>query len=392
MIENSSSRKLLGHYSVLYFLLAAALAAYLPFSVMFLNESGISVTTIGAILSVNSLIALCVRPVWGFLSDSVGSVKYIFIFTLAMSVILLQFFPAAAGSTYIIAGLYLAVTVFFVTLNPLLDSWIVQGIRGKDSKGYGNIRIYGCIAFAVSGYLFGRIIQATSINSIFPLFGILGLATIVVAVRTPNLPAKARPKIGLGIFRHILSDNRYLLFLVFEFLLFVPLFSVWSYMPIFMESVGGTKIQYGMVVFIGSMCEIPIYLSGKYIIRKTGPLQLIFVAALLHAIRLLLFSFITEPFQIIALQSLNGVSLALFTLGILYYLDELAPPELKTTYLTISISISHGLSGILSGYLGGWIIDNYTIRHLMRLGSLLCLIAITFFSVSTLILFRRNRT
>jgi PPP family 3-phenylpropionic acid transporter len=204
----------------------------------------------------------------------------------------------------------------------------------------------------------------------------------MAAVQTPAAGTSVKMKINVSRFHSVLSDSRFILFLVFGFLFFIPIISISSYFPILMDSVGGTKTQFGLAIFIGAMCEIPVYLSGKYLVRKIGPIRILLIAALLQGFRMFLFSLITEPIHIILIQFFGGSSLALYTMGYLYYLDEIAPSELKATYITIAVSTSAGMGGMVSGYLGGWIIENYNIRYLVLIGTAVSFISFSFFVLS----------
>ena len=52
----------------------------------------------------------------------------------------------------------------------------------------------------------------------------------------------------------------------------------------------------------------------------------------------------------------------------LYYMDEIAPPEIRTTYQTVAYPVYFGLSGIVGNMGAGWLIENLGYRPMYRIG------------------------
>lgn len=358
-------------YSTLYFLLGITTAAYLPYSVMFLNEIRISPRTIGLIVGFSAIVRIFANPFWGFFTDKIGSVKNVFFICLTTSAILIQLF-LVFRSEYIIALLYLLVSLFAYSTIPLMDNWILQGIKDKDSNAYGFIRIWPCIAFALSAFFLGKLIQETSVNSIFPIYGLFALITIIFASKVKNNERAKGKKINIKSIKKIFADRRYLLFLLFCFLFYIPITAVYTFFPLLMDSIGGTKSQFGLSIFMMSICEVPVYLTGKYLLRRIQPVKIVFLATAFFSCTLLMYSLVTEPVHLILIQSLRGMAQALFMLGFLYYLDQLAPIELKATYMTVAVSVYTGLSGILGNVLGGWAIELLGIQKMLFIGAMMC--------------------
>ena len=82
-------------------------------------------------------------------------------------------------------------------------------------------------------------------------------------------------------------------------------------------------------------------------------------------------------------QLFHGPSFALFLNGAVYYIDSLAPDNLKSTAQTIATSLYGGISGILANYGGGWVIDNLGIKQLYSIG-IYAIIVITLLFIASL--------
>lgn len=89
-----------------------------------------------------------------------------------------------------------------------------------------------------------------------------------------------------------------------------------------------------------------------------------------------------SPEQIGLITGIN--SFALFTIGVLYYMDSIAPPDIRTTYQTVAYSIYFGLSGIVGNLFSRWIIENLGYRPMYWIG-----IAVTVGSTLVFAFYRR---
>jgi len=358
-------------YSTLYFLLGVTTAAYLPFAVMFLNESNISPQFIGIIVALAAIIKIFANPFWGYITDRIGSVKKVFLICLITSALLIQLF-LAFRSEYLIAILYLLIALFVYSTIPLMDNWILQGIKDKDRNAYGIIRIWPCMAFGLSAFLLGKLIQETSINSIFPVYGLFTLITFGFAMKVKNNDIRIAKKIDINKVKKIFYDRNYLLFLLFCFLFYIPITGMYTFFPLLMESINGTKSQFGQSFFVMALGEISIYLFGKLLLKRMQPLMILFLASVFFTFTIFIYSLAAEPILIILTQLPRGMAQALFMLGFLYYLDKLAPVEFKATYHTVAVSVYTGLSGMVGNVLGGWLIEVLGIQKMLLIGAVMC--------------------
>jgi len=353
-------------YSVLEFMFWATFAAYYPFVVVFLRNKGFSNTIIGTIVAINSLIVVFAQPFWGIVSDRIQSVKKVFIICLTAAIILLQPVPFISSAVFV--GIVLAlVTAFESPLAPLLDSWVIQGIKTEKNLYYGSIRLWGSIGFAVMVYIYGRLIDSFSTDVLFPILLLMGCLTVITCIGIKTDRPVSSDGVNLN-FNGLLKNYAYMSFLIFAMVIIIPHRSAFIFLPNLMELVGGSDGELGMVFTIMAISEIPIFLYSKILIRKFKPLNLILFSTIFFILRQALYLVSTTPFHVLAIQLLQGPSFALFINGAVYYIDELAPPELKATAQTFATSMFSGISGIIGSYVGGWMIDSYGLRSIYWIG------------------------
>lgn len=366
MIEN---------YSLLQFIIWSTIGCFSPFIVLFLMHRNVSATMIGFILMLNSLASLIAQPLWGMISDKIRSVKKVFFICISVSTAILMTMPFNSNLT-LLTIIFPLLMLFFSPMSPLLDSWTIQGIKSQPSKSYGSVRLWGSIGYSIVVVILGKLINNLSINSIFVSFGIMSVITVVLCYNFEDPKSltmgddQKKPltfkelKVG-----RLFKNYYYVTFLVLSFLLFMTLSSVNSFLPELMKQVGGNDALLGLSFAVSAFSEAPVLYLSKILIKKYKPLPLILSAVLVYTLRLFIYSIAKSPFVVIFAQSLQGLSYGLFLAGSIYYIDYLAPDELKSTAQTTGNAIFFGLSGMIGNYATGRIIDIFGISLVYRIGA-----------------------
>ena len=123
--------------------------------------------------------------------------------------------------------------------------------------------------------------------------------------------------------------------------------------------------------------EAVIMFLSKKMLKGGRPERLVVLSSFAFMLWHLLLSLSTSPVHVVLSCLMDGPSFALFTIGCLYYMDKLAPPDIRTTYQTVAYAVYFGLSGIVGNMLSGWLIENLGYRSMYWVG-----IAITFTSTA----------
>lgn len=367
---NSHSRLL--QLSLLEFVFWATFSSYYPFLVVYLVSKGIDNTTIGIIMSVNSFVLILSQPFWGYASDRLRSIKRVFLFCLITATILWLALPIF--ESVLLIGLMLAVLTFFESpLSPLLDSWVVQGIKEEKVNSYGNIRMWGSLGFAMISYINGRLIGSYGITSIFYSFAILALLTVLLLTLFRSKDVIVSRHTGsLGV-SGLLKNYYYFAFVVFAAVLFIPHRSAYTFLPRLVEHLGGRSQDFGMAISILALSEVPLLIFSGFLLRRFKPIHLILVSTFFFTLRQILLLFATQPIHAILIQTLQGPSFTLFLPGAVYYIDSLTPDKLKSTAQTLASASFLGVSGLVGCYGGGWLIDHYGIMRLYSIGAVISL-------------------
>lgn len=371
-------------FSLLEFLFFGACAAYYPFFVLYMQELGFSNTTIGTIIAINSFIVIIAPTFWGIVSDWLRSIRKVFILCMSTASVLLLSLPFIESA--LLMGLILSIVTFFEsTLAPLLDSWVVNGIKSHNGNmSYGGIRLWGSLGYAVMVLLFSVFIDATSTAWVFPFYAVMALPAIISILRTKSqdTPQPISFK-DLNIGR-LFKNFSYIALLIFSIGVLIPHRATFIFLPNIIESVGGRREQVGFLFSLVALSEIPMFILSAKLIPRFKPVHIISIAAFFFIFRQVLYFASSTPLHIMLIQLTHGPSFALHLTGIVYYVYELAPSELKATAQTVLASLSFGLSGIIGSYGGGFVIDTFGLKTLYLIGVILSIVSAAFFLTSSL--------
>lgn len=323
----------------------------------------------------NSIATLVGQPLWGMISDKIRSIKKVYLlchFFASMFIVLLPF----VKSQYIIFILLPLIQFFYCSMSPLLDSWTIHSIKNS-GKSYGSFRLWGSLGFSILVLVNGKLITITFFNIIFLVYVIISVITLVMcatlfeynkdedngAVRTLTLK-----ELNIG---RLLKNYHYTAFVILSCITFMTMTSVYSFLATLIKQFGGDDNLYGIANAVSAFSEVPILLVSSMLVRKFKPQYLISVGMLVYSVRLFLYSIATGPEITILSQSLNGLSYGMFLAGSIYYIDSLAPPELKATAQTVATAIYAGLSGIIGNVVAGSMISRFGILAVYRAGAII---------------------
>jgi len=365
---------MLGNFALLMAAFYAAHAFYSPYTVVYMNELGMSTTNIGLISTCSNLISIIMQPVWGMLCDRLRSVKKVMIGCLAVLVFLVPVL-GMIQAPWLIAVWIPLVNIFFCSMFSFTDSWVVQGIKDKPDKTYGSFRVWGSTSFTVASAFSGIVAQKFGCPALFWVFSILALLTILVGfcIRHPgvdlNAPTRNRVRLKDMQIGRLLKNREYLILVLFLALIQIPMNVKEMYLTQRLIEAGGDNTLYGMLRSIGAVSEIPILIFSGRFLRRFRPSGVVRISMLLFALQAILFACPLSPYGMLGAQFIHGIGYSLFLVGSVNYLDELAPAEIKTSALTVASAVYNGIAGMTASSLGGLLIDLIGIMPVFRIAA-----------------------
>ncbi|MCR8660405.1 MFS transporter [Paenibacillus endoradicis] len=365
-------------------LLYCAATAKSVFTVLFLQQKGLSNTIIGLIISISAVMVIFLQPLWGYISDRFSARIPILITCFTMATIM--YCMLLTTDIPIVLGIILVLVSFFeCAIASILDVWILAHV----GKNYGSIRLWGSIGFSGAVFIYSQVIGSGTIASMFPVFIVVSILTLVAFILLiryagSDLPTKEKRQIQKLSPKVLIGNIRYVLLLCFVFLLFLPNSPSSTFLPNLFQATGGSVEMYGLSNSFKAAAEIPAFLFGALLLRKFGHVAMIFFASSLYFMAQLLFALAQSPIQVALGQVMQGPAYSLLLLGTLNYVYQLAPKEMQVTAQTLVSAIGMGLAAIVGNYSGGLVIDHYGIKPLYWLGMSIIAAAMLLFSISFL--------
>ena len=137
------------------------------------------------------------------------------------------------------------------------------------------------------------------------------------------------------------------------------------YLPLYIEILGGSPADIGVVNFASAIAGLFLYPLGGYIADKEGRVRLVAITTFLYAFSFIPFAY-APNWQTLAVASFFQ-NLVLFYAPILTVLQaDSIPAGMRTQGFAIAVSIP-GALGIVSPLLGGWLVDYMGIADAMHL-------------------------
>lgn len=370
--DTKEVRKVLVSFVFIYLLFMTSRAIFNPYVTVYLQEKGFAAEKIGLVTGANSFMLIIAQPLWGIVTDRLRSSKY----TLVICMMVQAIFSVAllySNTFFAIAACFCLYGFFSSPEGPLLDTWCLKSLK---KVGYhnsvGQMKFAGCFGYALSSILSGYIISSYDTTKILPvysciLFLIAGFLLLVrVDSRERKKEKEALSKLNPG---KIIKDKRFLFFLLIIFIMQIPHRAAYTFYPLLISELGGAKTFVGYTSAIMFLSEGIVLFFSKKLLSRYHPGKIIMFSGAFFLIWQLLYAVVGKPWQVAAIAVLDGPSYALFTIGILYFLDETAPSDMRTTYQTITYAVYFGLSGIAGNSVGGWMLGNFGFQKLYLVGA-----------------------
>jgi MFS transporter, PPP family, 3-phenylpropionic acid transporter len=342
-----------------------ALGVFYPFIAVILKDFGFSAGEIGVIASVGAIGFTIAVPAWGHLADvRLGRPRTLQVCGigggLAIVALLLPW-PA-----FVIAVLFAVFWVFESSWQPLTDAVTVNALRGRD---YGRVRLLTSLSFSVAAIAAGFLYNVTGFGAAFVLFGLAALAMTVAAAFVPDvaradLDAHAR---SAGAVRSLRSGSagvalrvapRLWLILVAITLLFVGVIGGFTFLPLRIESLGGSPSDVALSSGLAAALEIPTMLLAAGVAQRIGLRGLFVASALLYAVCLASWALSDTTIPLIATRALSGIGFAGVLVAVVLTIAALLPPELQATGQSLFQTTGFGVAAIVANVVGGILYDS----------------------------------
>lgn len=340
----------------------AAVGSLIPFISLFYRFHGLSGTEIGLLSTVGAIFGLMAAPLWGRWSDRVQDSR--------------RLLQAASIGTAVCMLLLSRQTLFvWFALIVALDSLLAAGIdpissalaiaiaRTRSRLGFGSIRLWGSLGWAVLAPISGWIIEQTSLNSMFLLYaggmvisvGIINLITSRAEIPQENSSSDRQP---LGKLVGALLKRKPMLGLTFALVItWMANTGIYNFEAIYLHQLGAGESMIGMVNSFGALIELPAMLWADRLLHRFGSARILPASFLLQAVSMVFVIVHPSILAIFATRLILAISFSFFTIASVVYIVENAPVQGSTTTLALYNVTLSNLTRIISAPLSGMVFD-----------------------------------
>ena len=315
-----------------YFFFVTWSASYSLFSIWLGQEINLSGADTGIVFSVNAIFALCMQPLYGYISDKIGLRKSILTFISVLLIFVGPFYIYVYGPLLkyntilgaVVGGIYLG-TAFLAGVGAI-ESY-VEKIGRKYNFEYGRSRMWGSLGWAAATFFAGQLFNINpninfwiaSISAIILFFIILSIS---IEMSDEDLEKAQSVKI----------KDVCLLFKLKEFWLFILyvigvtcFYNVYDQQfPLYYSSMFSSK-EIGNQIF-GYLNSLQVFLEAgmmfmaPFIVNKIGAKKGLILAGLLMSFRIIGSGLATEPILISCMKLLHSVELPIMLIAVFKYL------------------------------------------------------------------------
>lgn len=354
---------------ILYFLSFTSFGVYVTYINVYYRDIGLSGAQIGWISATVPLVAMLSGPLWGLLSDRIGSAKMLLTAAALGSIAAMLALSAAAEYIWILllAGV---LSLFNGAVPALMDS-INLAWLGEQRDRYGRQRIWGSIGFIVSSAGMGVWIKQVGLKFIFPSYAVMMFTLLLGLFFLSNTRLQAA-RSPVRVLTEFARDSRWLFFAASLVLLGIPNSGINNFLGIYLKDLGGDEALIGAVFSLGAVAELPVMYFSSAIIRRVGLERMLVTGFLVYAIRVGLYAVMPSPIWALPIALLHGLSFGAFWVAGVVYVNRLAPPNLKATSQTLFMAVLN-LSNMIGAVFSGAIFDQRGPSFLFWTYAVLCL-------------------
>jgi PPP family 3-phenylpropionic acid transporter len=365
-----------------YFIVTGAGGFLIPFLSLFYQRQGMSGTQIGLLGTTGALAGLIAAPFWGRQSDRAADPRRLLQAAFLGSAVVYLLISQQDG--FIWLAIYVCIAgILGAGVDPMSDAMTLDLLKGQEKTGFGSVRLWGSLGWALTVFVSGWLIERTNLMSAFWGYAILMVLTVLVLnwldlnarkLQSPG-QARARAVVSTRQVFGLIGRDRALVGLAFALsVLWLTRSGIYQFQAIYLDQLGAGESLIGLASTLGALVELPGMLIADHLIRQFGSHRVLSLMMLIYFFMFgIVVIFPTIP-AILASAALGGITFSFYSVGIVVFLSERAPLGQTATILAIFSSTLRGSVAMVAGPLAGMVFDlagAYWLYVLAVVGSLL---------------------
>ncbi|TLN00440.1 MFS transporter, partial [bacterium] len=326
----------------LYFLIFyVGMGAVDPFINLYYVKRHLSGTQIGWIGTLCAVSALLSAPLWGRVSDN--SRQPIRWLQAAMLISGTALFLLSRQTAFLFLALFAGVNALVGPgLDPLMSAQAMDVVKTEKTAGFGSIRLWGSLGYALAAPLGGLVIQQLNISKAFYIYaaGMILSALILIFVRTKShgkpfmdAPVEKVNSVPVLTVAHGIWKNRDLMGLILASIVMWGLAGGTQFEAVYLTQLNVKASVIGLLNTVGAIIELPMMLLADRVLRRRGSAFTMKLAFWLTAVS---FVFVVASPTLVSFflfRSIGGIAYSFMVVSFTVFIVERAPAQQSATLL-----------------------------------------------------------
>jgi len=378
-MQNFSSKHNIRLIRIYYFLWIGAGGCLSPFVTLFYKARGLTGTEIGLLSTFGAIMGMLAAPVWGRKGDASRHPRRLIMLALLASAC----FALLRG----IQSLFWTISIFIVAdalsgsgASSLSNAQAVQAANGEKS-GFGSIRLWGSLGWAVVTPLAGWLIQRLGLYVPFAGYAVMVVAAVFVLffVRGEANPRPATGTTNRVRLREVLKSlihSRTMIGIALAFsIIWMASMGRSQFETLYMTQLGAQPGIIGIANTVSALFEVPFMLLADRLIRRVGAGPILKGSMLVQAASFLPVVLFPSIPSFFILRILASIALSFNVPAYYHYLVDSAPEGQGGTVISLfDVTLRSGVS-LMAAPLAGYLYDILGPYWLYLIGLVGCIIA-----------------
>ncbi|MBG9813909.1 MFS transporter [Priestia endophytica] len=350
-------------------------ASYSLFSIWLGQEIKLSGSATGLIFSVNAIFALCMQPIYGYISDKIGLKKNILFFISLLLVFVGPFYIFIYGPLLqynvllgaIVGGMYLGVS--FLAGIGAIESYI-EKISRKYEFEYGKSRMWGSLGWASATFFAGQLFNINpNINFWIASGSAIILVFIILSIRIEMTTSEVEKAQSVSL------KDAGQLFLLKDFwflMLYVVgvtcVYSVYDqqfpiyYASVFPSEALGNQV-FGYLNSVQVFLEAGMLFLAPFMVNKLGAKNSLLLAGFLMAFRIIGSGLVMGPIGISSMKLIHALELPIMLIAIFKYLAINFDTRLSSILYLVGFQFASQVGAAILSPISGILYDSVGFRY-----------------------------
>lgn len=359
----------------------ASFSAWVPVFTLWLEDQKMEGSLIGFIAAIPWAVMLFLQPIWGVAADKYGKVFCLRIALVSSALIFLLFHVLLSNTISIVVLTFLA-SIFYTPVLSLLDSIALDRVDEAGGVSYSEMRFWGAPGFALGAMLTGWLIPEWGVDIAFYTTAFFLLIVFIALYRyTESKNTQKSMEFEFSGLQQVMANKLLIGFLLVIVIVSVGQSAISYYLPIYMRQIGATSDTTGIALAIQALSELPFYFIAAWLIRKISSGKVVFIAILATSLRLFFYSANDLPQVVMFIETMNGITWTLLWIASVEFINEMIPPQWRTTGQSLLWAAYYGAGAILGNIIIGRMyqsIEIHSIYALLSVSVLLITVVIAF--------------